>query len=114
MPSDRARGALLDIRENILLAQEFLGSLTPENFAADTRTRYAVVRCLEIVSEASRNVDPAILARHPGIAWREIAAAGNVYRHAYRSVRDDLVWSTVRIALPELLSVVEAALGHQD
>src|SRR5947208_1457140 len=110
MPSDRAHGALLDIRENILLAQEFLGGLTPETFAADTRTRYAVVRCLEIVSEASRNVAPAILARHPGIAWREIAAAGNVYRHAYKSVRDDLVWSTVRVALPELLRAVEAEL----
>jgi uncharacterized protein with HEPN domain len=114
MPSDRSRDALLDIRENILLAQEFLGSLTPENFAADTRTRYAVFRCPEIISEASRSVDPAIVARHPGIAWREIADAGNVYRHAYRSVRDDLVWSTVRVALPESLAMVGVELGRQD
>ncbi|MDO9707776.1 HepT-like ribonuclease domain-containing protein [Paracraurococcus lichenis] len=112
MPSDRARDALLDIRENILLAQGFLGNLTPEGFAADTRTRYAVMRCLEIISEASRRVAADIRDRHPGIPWSRIAAAGNVYRHEYKSIRDDLVLDTVHRALPRLLEAVEVELSR--
>ncbi|MFC7474149.1 nucleotidyltransferase domain-containing protein [Dankookia sp. GCM10030260] len=76
------RGALLESREDIRLAQEFLGCLSIENLAADARIRSAVVRCREIVSEASRTVEPAALAGYPD--------AGNVRRDACKSVRHDL------------------------
>jgi uncharacterized protein with HEPN domain len=42
---------------------------------------YAVIRSLEIISEASRRLSDELKARHPGIPWREMAAAGNFYRH---------------------------------
>ena len=54
MLSSRARQALLDIRDNILLAQEFTAGFSVETFRDDRRTFYAVTRCLEIVSEAAR------------------------------------------------------------
>ena len=95
-----------------MLAQEFVGGLTRDTFADDTRTRYAVMRCLEIISEASRRLDPGTRARYPHLPWRAIAAAGNVYRHEYKSVRAELVWDTVSTALPELLSAVEAELAR--
>ena len=52
-------------------------------FAADRETVYAVVRALEIVSEASRRLPPEIKSHHPEIDWVAVAAAGNVYRHEY-------------------------------
>jgi uncharacterized protein with HEPN domain len=45
---------------------------------------YALTRCLEIISEASRRLSDEQKARHPEIAWREMAGAGNMYRHDYR------------------------------
>ena len=65
MLSDRSRQALLDIRDNIVLAREFTAGLTAERFARDQRTFYAVTRCLEIISEASRRLDEDVRARYP-------------------------------------------------
>ena len=47
---------------------------------------YAVTRRLEIISEASRRLPEDLKARHSSILWKEMAGAGNVYRHGYESV----------------------------
>jgi len=72
---------------------------------------YAVTRCLEIISEASRRLSDALKQRHPNIAWRDVAGAGNIYRHDYEDVAAQDVWNTVRVALPSLRAVVEQELG---
>ena len=112
MPSDRIDGNLRDILHHIDLATEFVRGLDREAFAADLRTVYAVTRCLEIISEASRRLPEGLKARHPAIAWRQMAAAGNVYRHNYEDVAAHLVWETVRQALPPLRVVVEDEIAR--
>jgi uncharacterized protein with HEPN domain len=54
MPSERTDGVLRDIQYHIELAIQFVEGLDRESFKADLRTVYAVTRCLEIISEASR------------------------------------------------------------
>ena len=76
--------ALSDISENILLAKKFLGALSAAELAADTQCLYAVTRCLEIISEASRRLPDETKLRHPEVPWRNIADAGNIYRHDYQ------------------------------
>jgi uncharacterized protein with HEPN domain len=113
MPS-RARGTaavLADISRQIGLAQSFVEGLSFEGFQADRRTVYAVIRCLEIISEASRRLPDDLKARHPEIPWAGMAGAGNVYRHDYEDVADDMVWRTVQNSLPPLLAVVDAELS---
>lgn len=73
---------------------------------------YAVTRCLEIISEASRRLTDPLMQRHPDIAWRDMAGAGNVYRHDYEDVAAQDVWNTVQIALPPLRAAVEQELGE--
>ena len=101
---------LNDILENIALAQSFVGELEREVFCADTLRVYGVTRCLEIISEASRRLPDDLKARHPSIAWKEMAGAGNVYRHDYEEVDADEVWVTVQDHLPALRGVVEHEL----
>jgi uncharacterized protein with HEPN domain len=72
---------------------------------------YAVTRCLEIISEASRRLSDELKGRHVSIAWREMAGAGNVYRHNYEDVAARRVWETVQRDLPALQTVVERELG---
>jgi uncharacterized protein with HEPN domain len=79
--SNRAYLALFDIRDNILLAQQFVEGMSQDAFAADRRTFYAVARCLEIISEAARRLPASLRKRHPELPWRAIMGAGNVYRH---------------------------------
>lgn len=109
MPSERALTALDDIVANVALAVSFTRDVTLEAFAADKMCFYAVVRCLEIVSEASRRLDAEMLDHLP---WRAIHGAGNVYRHDYGDVTPQIVLATVREALPPLLAAVEAELAR--
>jgi len=107
MPSERADGVLRDILHHIDLASQFVKDFDLDRFKADVRTIYAVTRCLEIISEASRRWPADLKARHPQMAWRQMAAAGNVYRHDYEDVLAQLVWDTVQKALPPLRAVIE-------
>lgn len=109
MPSKRSR--LIDIRDHIRLAQSWVAGLSVDALGADTQRFYAVVRCLEIISEASRSVGVDVRARHPGIPWFRIASAGNVYRHDYERVDAAIVMGTVVDSLPPLLAAVEAELA---
>ena len=76
MPSKSSEAALLDISDNARLAQEFVEGFDLRKFKADRRTVYAVTRCLEIISEASRRLPASVENRHPGIARKDIAGAG--------------------------------------
>ena len=111
MPSS-GRFALLDIRDNILLAEEFTRGLTLDQFKADRRTFYAVCRCLEIVSEAARRLPEAVRNRHPDLPWRAIMGVGNVYRHEYDNVVEEIVWRTVLQSLAPLLEAIERELAE--
>jgi uncharacterized protein with HEPN domain len=113
MPSERTNGALRDIVHHIDLATEFVKDLGLDAVKSDIRTIYAVTRCLEIISEASRRLPAELKARHPQIAWRQMAAAGNVYRHDYEDVLAQLVWDTVRRALPSLRSIIAQEIERE-
>ena len=102
---------LEDIRHHIAMAERFITGMSYETFKDDERTVYAVTRCLEIVSEASRRLPDALKTRHPSIAWREMAAAGNIYRHEYEDVAASRVWRTLTISLPILRVVIEQELA---
>ena len=85
--------------------------MSAEEFEADRKTFYAITRCLEIVSEACRRLDPALRARHPLLPWRAIMGVGNVYRHDYDNVAEAFVWRTVRHNLEALPAAVESEIA---
>ncbi|MCZ8317160.1 HepT-like ribonuclease domain-containing protein [Phreatobacter sp.] len=111
MPSDRDLSALLDIRDSIMLAIAWTAGHDALSLGDDTKTLYAVVRCLEIISEASRRLSPDVRDRHPDQPWRNIMGSGNIYRHDYDDVAARFVFTTVRNHLPSLLAVVDAEIG---
>jgi uncharacterized protein with HEPN domain len=106
MRSKAADTALRDILHHIDLAQRFVDGLQRADFLADIRTVYAVTRCLEIISEASRRLPDDLKARHVAIPWKQMAGAGNVYRHDYEDVAARYVWDTVQRDLPPLRDVI--------
>ena len=102
---------LRDIRTNIELARQFIGTLSAEQIEADRLRFYAVTRCLEIISEATRRLPAPIRDRHPHLPWRAIMGVGNIYRHDYDSVDELLVWETVHDHLPPLFDAVNRELA---
>jgi uncharacterized protein with HEPN domain len=112
MRSDANAAALRDILHHVELAMEFVSGLDPGGFRSDLRTVYAVTRCLEIISEASRRLNDDLKARNPTIPWKQIAGAGNVYRHDYEDVAAQIVWNTVHRALPALKAIIEQEISR--
>ena len=101
-----------EIVENIRRARDFMSGHDLDSFKLDSKTHYAVVRALEIISEAARRLSPELKARHRGIPWRNVEDAGNQYRHVYHRLEIEQVWDTAHKPLDDLLVVVEAELAR--
>ncbi len=108
-PSERALEACRDIIGNADAARRFVAGMT---FEADLRTNHAVVRCLEIVSEASRRLTDEMRGRHPDVPWRDIATIGHVFRHGDHAVKLDIAWRTVHERLPVVVAACRAELDR--
>ncbi len=110
MPSDKSRRALVAIEYHISLVHDFTRDMDLQTFSDDVRTLYAVTRCLEIISEASRKLSAELKARHPNVPWSQIAGAGNVSRHAYEDVNASAIWKTATAEIISLERAVSAEL----
>ncbi len=64
--------------------------------------QYAVLRALEIIGEATKNLSERLKEEHPEIPWKDVAGMRNKLIHQYFGVKMELVWETVRSKLPEL------------
>lgn len=114
MPSKDPGQRLQDIIDNIEAVSRFIAGMGFESFVADQKTFYAVVRALEIISEASRRLPADLKARNQSIDWRSIAAAGNIYRHEYEAVVPAVVWHTATQQLGPLAAVARTELTEID
>ncbi|MEA3067456.1 MAG: hypothetical protein QOK41_863 [Sphingomonadales bacterium] len=111
MLSDKDSATLHDMLHHINLAERFVQGRSFESLRDELMPLYAVTRCLEIVSEASRRLSDDVKARHLQMPWREMAAAGNFYRHNYEDVLPRRVWKTLHEDLPPLRTAIEQELG---
>jgi uncharacterized protein with HEPN domain len=110
MPSRKPAQRLQDILDNIDAVRSFVGRGSLEDLVSDLKTRYAVERALEIISEASRRLPDDLRQRHPGIDWRALAGLGNVYRHDYDMIDAHLMWESIERRLKPLRKVAEQEL----
>jgi len=110
MPSERDGATLREMLRHIELAEKFAQGRNYKSLHGDPMPLFAIVRCLEIISEASRRLSDELKARHSHIPWREMAAAGNFYRHRYEDVLPGRVWKTLQQDLPALRAAIEQEL----
>ena len=93
----------------------YVEGLDREAFDADTRTQDAVIRNLEILGEAARNVlnhDPSFAVAHAEIPWALAYRMRNALSHGYADVDLTTVWSTVQRDLPDLERRLTALAGR--
>ena len=114
MPSSRPAIRFLDILDNIRLIQAYLQGMDRAAFDADSRTRDAVERCLERVSEAAAKLGTQAEELAPGPPWQAVRAFGNVLRHAYDQVDPARIWEIATRDLPQVAAAAEAALRRLD
>lgn len=90
MPSEVPQERLQDIVTNIDRVRAHLKGMKP-GAEFDDKTRDAVERCLERISEAAKKLGPMIEERQPQVSWRGIRGLGNVLRHEYDAVDDSTI-----------------------
>jgi uncharacterized protein with HEPN domain len=110
MPSRRPDQRLRDIVEHIDLIVQFTAGMTFDQYVADARTRFAVERCLSIISEAARKLGIEAEASCPEIRWMDIRGLGNHLRREYLSIRQRVIWKIVTDNLQELRAACQRQL----
>ena len=101
---------LSDMKEAINRISIYLGDLNYEKFFKDVKTQDAVIRNLEIIGEAAKNLSEGLKKGHHDIPWKELAGLRDRLIHQYSGVNFEIVWIIVRQELPELLEKVEDIL----
>ena len=81
----------------------FTSGMDKSTFLADRRTYDAVLRNLELLGEAARNIPDSVRDAHLGIPWKAIIGMRNRLAHAYMSVDDEVIWNMICDHVPVLL-----------
>lgn len=113
-PSERDVASLVDIDLAAADAIEFCQGMTFDAFAADRRTRWAVVKQLEIIGEATKRLSPAFRAQATDIPWSTMAGMRDRLTHAYDAIDLAIVWRVVHQELPDLRRSLAVWLPSRD
>jgi len=113
--SDRDfRAFLRDILEAGRRIGDNIEGLSYESFRKDTKTQDAVIRNLEIIGEAAKNISDAERARYQELPWKGMAGMRDRLIHGYFGVNLDIVWAVITTELPDILPTVEAILDKRE
>ena len=107
------RGAklyLVDIENSLGKIESYTRNLSFDDFVSNQQVIDAVVRNLEIVGEAVRNMPNNIISTHPEIPWEKIIGMRNKVIHEYFGVDEEIVWKTIREDMPVFRSQIARVL----
>ena len=98
------------IRDGLERIAEYT-AMGEEAFMASRLIQDGVIRNLEVIGEATKNLSSELRDANPTIPWRQIAGMRDVLIHDYLKVNLARVWRTVAMALPPLRAVVSELLA---
>ena len=95
-------------------ARGFIRGRSRADLDSDEMLALAVIRLLEVVGEAARNLSQDIRESHPEIAWKQITGTRDRLIHGYFDVDLDIIWAILTRDLPPLVSSLEKLLSQQE
>jgi uncharacterized protein with HEPN domain len=106
----RDLASLKDILKYAGYIQDFTRGKTFEAFDNDLQCELAVIRCLEVIGEATAKISEELKAAHSEIPWGKMKGMRNILIHTYNEIDDQYVWETVTQSIPRLIEQIEAIL----
>lgn len=109
-----AAACLSDMLEYARDAQTFVGTMSLEEFTADRKTQFAVLRALEVIGEAAKRVPQDVQEKYPDIPWRQIIGMRNIVAHDYLGIRLSRVFETASAFVPDLINRLPAIIAEVE
>ena len=109
--SAELRVLLENIIESAQYIRGYVQSVTAEEFFADVQLQDAVIRRIEIIGEAVKNLPADWKEDHPVLPWRQIARMRDLLIHRYFSVDLDLTWQTAQSDIPTMEREISVLLA---
>ncbi len=85
----------------------YIGDMDKDAFIADEKTYDAVLRNLEVIGEASKQLPSEVQSRRSEMDWRKVAGLRDVIAHAYFGIDHEILWDIVRNKVPLLVDVIK-------
>ncbi|MGB9730055.1 MAG: DUF86 domain-containing protein [Thermoprotei archaeon] len=104
------RDYLQDIIDSINDIEDFTQGMSFEDFARDKKTINAVIRSLEVIGEATKNIPKSIRERYPSVPWKKMAGMRNKMIHEYFGVDIKILWKTIKKDIPPLKQLIQDVL----
>lgn len=94
--------------------QKFVSGMDFEQFESDEKTSSAVIRKLEIIGEAVKNIPDFIREKYPQLDWKDMAGMRDRLTHGYFGVDYLLVWETIEYDVPRVISIISQIINDLD
>lgn len=101
---------LRHIAEAIEHIEDYLAKVSKDQFLKTPLLQDAVIRRLEVIGEASRNISEELRGRYPQVPWSQIVGLRNRIVHEYFGVDLEVIWEIVQHDLPSLKRQVEVIM----
>lgn len=94
----------------VLAVEEYTKGMTEKRFLKDPKTQDAVIRQLEIIGEAVKNLPMDVRSRFPNIPWKQVAGMRDWLIHEYFGVDLEIIWHTAKDDLPSVKNAMRELL----
>jgi uncharacterized protein with HEPN domain len=88
--------------------------MTYEQFSHDRKTLNAVVRSIEIIGEAAKQLPDTLKARYTELPWRETTGMRDKLIHAYFGMDTETLWQTIKENIPPLKQTIQRMQKDQE
>ena len=104
---------LEDILQVIKKIEKYTNGLDCERFRSDEKSVDAVIRNLEIIGEASKNIPSELKDKFPKIPWKRMMGLRNIVIHEYFGVDLKIIWEIARENLPGVKPLIKQVLKKE-
>ena len=105
---------LEDILSSINKIDNYLAGISYDGLINDEMRMDAIVRNLEIIGEASKNISEEIKNKYPLVEWKKITSFRNILAHDYFGLDSEILWDIIKNKLPNLKKNIKIIIDEEE